>query len=106
MPFTLELRLVSRPTNEFKQRQNVRFLCATAGKGQRINFSIDLGILRMIKLFAWVSYTLKNIEKHRDEELNELKKSRFLQAALGMSNEIIPVIAKIIVIMIYVSSFI
>ena len=56
----------------------------------------------MIKLFAWETYTLNNIEKTRDEELHQLRKSRFLSALLGMTNEIIPVISKVIVIMIYV----
>lgn len=56
----------------------------------------------MIKLFAWESYTLKNVEKYRDQELYELRKSRFLYALLGAFNEIIPIIAKVIVIAIYV----
>lgn len=59
----------------------------------------------MIKLFAWESYTLKNVEKYRDQELYELRKLRFLYALLGASNEIIPIIAKVVVITIYVMKF-
>lgn len=57
----------------------------------------------MIKLFAWESHTLEKVAKYREEELKQLKTQRFLRAALGLSNEIIPVISKVVVIMIYVS---
>ena len=56
----------------------------------------------MIKLFAWESHALGNIEKYRDQELHEIRWSRLLRTLLGAFNEIIPIIAKIVVITLYV----
>lgn len=60
-----------------------------------------LGILRMIKLFGWEPYMMKQLAQRRGEELRELKKFRIFQALLNVSNSLIPLLGKISVISVY-----
>lgn len=93
------------PIRGYKQQRNVslRLIIKNIKREREGLTSSDIGILRMIKLFAWESHILENVEKCRDEELKELKKTRLLEAVLSLSNTIIPIISKVVVITIYVS---
>lgn len=59
-------------------------------------------IIRMLKLFAWEPYALGKIEMARDEELREMRKGRLVAAVLKIANELSQVVARLIVLSVYV----
>ncbi|KAI5122631.1 hypothetical protein M0805_008718 [Coniferiporia weirii] len=61
----------------------------------------SLGILRMIKLFAWEPYILNQLARSRDEELSGIKSTRLLESGMDIVNTALPLLARLIVLSIY-----
>ncbi|KAI5122640.1 hypothetical protein M0805_008724 [Coniferiporia weirii] len=61
----------------------------------------SLGVLRMIKLFAWESYILKQLTQKRDEELSKMKRFRLFQSGLNITNQLLPFLSKLVALSIY-----
>ncbi|KAH8113755.1 P-loop containing nucleoside triphosphate hydrolase protein [Phellopilus nigrolimitatus] len=61
----------------------------------------SLGILRMIKLFSWESYILKQLARSRDKELSKIRRFKFFEVAMNSTNQIIPLFAKLTVLSLY-----
>ncbi|KAI5122628.1 hypothetical protein M0805_008717 [Coniferiporia weirii] len=61
----------------------------------------SLGVLRMIKLFAWESYILKQLTQKRDEELSKMKRFRLFESGLNITNQLLPFLSKLIALSIY-----
>ncbi|KAL5499199.1 hypothetical protein ACEPAH_1717 [Sanghuangporus vaninii] len=60
-----------------------------------------LGILRMIKLFGWEPYMLRQLAQNRDKELVKLGRFRLLNTVMNAVNEMLPLLSKLVVIAIY-----
>jgi hypothetical protein len=56
----------------------------------------------MIKLFAWQSYTLEKIEMTREPELQLVRRVRLMESVMQFSNDVIPIVAKLVVFAVYV----
>ena len=67
-----------------------------------MDFFLDLNVLRMIKLFAWEPYVLKELHERRVEELKMIRKGRILDLAMNMLNTQLPLVAKMTTLAIYV----
>ncbi len=61
-----------------------------------------LGVLRMIKLFAWEPYVMNDITQRRDEELQVLEKQKILEIFLRVFAATMPMIAKVATFAFYV----
>ncbi|OCB86631.1 P-loop containing nucleoside triphosphate hydrolase protein [Sanghuangporus baumii] len=60
-----------------------------------------LGILRMIKLFGWEPYMLRQLAQNRDKELAKLGRFRLLNTVMNAVNEMLPLLSKLVVIALY-----
>ncbi|EJC97738.1 P-loop containing nucleoside triphosphate hydrolase protein [Fomitiporia mediterranea MF3/22] len=60
-----------------------------------------LGVIRMIKLFGWQPYTLKQLGNRRDEELTRIRRFKLLTLAMNASNDMLPLLSKLAAISIY-----
>lgn len=56
----------------------------------------------MIKLFGWESYMLSKISRKRDEELAKMRQFQLLEKGMSVVNRMLPILAKIAAISIYV----
>ncbi|KAI5122641.1 hypothetical protein M0805_008725 [Coniferiporia weirii] len=61
----------------------------------------SLGVLRMIKLFAWEPFILKQLAHNRNEELSRMLHFRLLEAGMDTANQILPLLSKLVVLSIY-----
>lgn len=62
-----------------------------------------LGVLRMIKLFAWETYAKKQIYDLRETELKQIRLGQLLNVIMSKINSTLPLIAEFTVFSIYVS---
>ena len=63
-----------------------------------------LGVIRMIKLFAWEAFTVKKVNEKRDAELRQVWKGKRLNVLLGCTNEAVPLVGKVTTFAVYVSN--
>lgn len=61
-----------------------------------------MNILRMLKIFAWEAYMLKELAQRRIDELKQMRKGRLLEIAMNGINTILPLMAKITTYSVYV----
>ncbi|KAH8108771.1 hypothetical protein DFH11DRAFT_1057276 [Phellopilus nigrolimitatus] len=61
----------------------------------------SLGVLRMIKLFSWESYMLKQLARTRGQELSKIRRFKVLDAVLNCANQMLPLLAKLTVLSLY-----
>ena len=61
-----------------------------------------LGVLRMIKLFAWENHAKEQLTGLRETELVQIRWGRILDTALGIINSLLPFISKLVVFATYV----
>ena len=73
--------------------------------GIRLKDLIGLGVLRMIKLFAWEAYMLKFLAQRRLEELKQMRKTWIIESIMNAVNTSLPLIAKVATFSFYVSQF-
>ena len=59
----------------------------------------------MIKLFGWEPFMLKQLAESRDKELSKLGRFRLLNTAMNSTNEMLPLLSKLVVIALYVRRF-
>lgn len=62
-----------------------------------------MNILRMIKLFAWEPFVLKQISERREEELRKIRNVRFLEVTMDSVIALLPLISKLSTLAAYVS---
>lgn len=65
---------------------------------------LGLGVLRMVKLFAWEPFVIKKLTTAREAEVKKLRYSRMLEALNSCVSELIPLVTKTVVFAIYVRS--
>ncbi|KLO18951.1 P-loop containing nucleoside triphosphate hydrolase protein [Schizopora paradoxa] len=65
----------------------------------------SLGVLRMIKLFAWEPYILDDITQRRDDELRVLRKQKIIEIFLRVFASCMPMLAKVATIGVYALVF-
>lgn len=58
----------------------------------------------MVKLFAWESRAMEDIESRRAEELRKLQKQRLIEVVMRAVGSCMPLIAKLATFSVYVSS--
>ncbi|KAI5122638.1 hypothetical protein M0805_008723 [Coniferiporia weirii] len=61
----------------------------------------SMGVLRMIKLFAWEPFILKRLAQKREEELSKMRHFRLLDESMDLMNQMLPLFSKLIVLSIY-----
>ncbi|EJC98299.1 P-loop containing nucleoside triphosphate hydrolase protein [Fomitiporia mediterranea MF3/22] len=73
-----------------------------AATDKRVQYVTEaMGILRMIKLFGWESYMLKQLSHRREEELSKIMMVRVLEALMNVTSSMLPLLSKLVVISIY-----
>ena len=69
----------------------------------RLNISLALSILRMIKLFAWEPFMINRLTELRENELAQYRKGKFLDMAMYVATDMLPLMGKIMTFTCYVS---
>ncbi|EJC97739.1 P-loop containing nucleoside triphosphate hydrolase protein [Fomitiporia mediterranea MF3/22] len=60
-----------------------------------------MGVIRMIKLFGWEPYMLKQLSDRRDEELTRVRRFKLLSLAMNASNGLLPLLSNLAAISTY-----
>lgn len=70
-----------------------------------IRILTGLNVLRMLKLFAWEAYMLKELAQRRLEELKQMRKGMLAEIVMSAVTTSLPLIAKVTTFSIYVCTY-